>query len=1090
MNCRKLCLSFLVPLFLHACSCGLGAESLRMAMGESLLEMDARGRVISLRGPDGREHAAANAPSAFEVETAEGVFPPSEVTRMGNELHIGFGERGSLRLEIQEERGFVLLRLRELAWKGNAVERLQWFCLPVRGLGTLGSVMNGCYDDRFATALMGTEVPVRARSIPPSAAGVDQQGCSHRFTPAGTEARQGRVCARFEATSRRPDQAGWSMAGRGFAMPQDLRGLRALRAWIHGDGSGQMLKIQLNDASGGYRDDYVKIDFTGWRQVTMDKPALNTIALERVERLNFYYNGLPAGRSVICLLDQVEALTGEGTAERTVLLEDFEDPGSPLWSFEGTRLYAETVRRHGIEPAGVGVIACPRAEFEDTIARFEAAAGLPSPRLEGHWGKASPAAKRSYLFITRFGEADAEEVIGFARRGGFDAILIGQESWCASTGHYPVNRQGFPGGLASLRSTVGKLQQAGFKVGLHYLAPSIYPPDTYLTPVPDPRLVRDAFAELAAPVDAGADFVPTRAVPADFPAEDGGYRGQGSIIQIGEELLQYAERSLEPPYGFRGCRRGVLGTRAAAHGAGERVGHLLKSYGYFLFDMDTGLLDEVAGHLAEVVNATGVDMIYWDGSERLQGDHWYYNAKLHQAFYRRFAKKDLLIQGSSYSHYSWHIVSRQASADGHGDLKGYLDERTPGFRWYRANLMPLDIGWYYVYDTKTTTDQFEYVLNKSLGFDASISLQTSPRHIREHPYIGEIVDLVGAYERLRLSGQVPESTRARLREPRKDYRLVRGEGGEALQRVIYEPFHDIQSLDGEANGWSVEVPGGGALAGVQVLVPGGQWLEAGPSYRAAGSVLLEDFEDVTAYRGGTLAGVTQRFEGASQGGKEGRTHAVYTAESALAGNDGWSYVSRSFPQPLDLSGHKGIGLWLRGDGGGGKFKLQMRDGKDAVDFYLDNDFAGWRYHQLARPARDAIDYARVSQLLLYYNALPGKTKISCAIDDVRALPALDDAFVAQPRFEVAGQSLSWPLRLGVGGSLTAWPGDKPRLTGMASREDGAAVELPPLPAVTLPPGRHEVRFTAAPPLVQAVSVRLLLVTPERLPLQPGKGEAP
>src|SRR5690606_315238 len=139
--------------------------------------------------------------------------------------------------------------------------------------------------------------------------------------------------------------------------------------------------------------------------------------------------------------------------------------------------------------------------------------------------------------------------------------------------------------------------------------------------------------------------------------------------------------------------------------------HLLKSYGYFLFDMDTSLINEVAENLARVVNTCRADMVYWDGSERLQGDHWYYNAKLHKAFYDRFRNKNMLLQASSHNHYSWHIVSRNASADGHGDLKGYLDQRTPSFAWFRNNLMPLDIGWYYVYNTDATTDMFEYVLN-------------------------------------------------------------------------------------------------------------------------------------------------------------------------------------------------------------------------------------------------------------------------------------------------------------------------------------------------------------------------------------------
>ena len=67
-----------------------------------------------------------------------------------------------------------------------------------------------------------------------------------------------------------------------------------------------------------------------------------------------------------------------------------------------------------------------------------------------------------------------------------------------------------------------------------------------------------------------------------------------------------------------------------------------------------------------------------------------------------------------------------------------------------------------------------------------------------------------------------------------------------------------------------------------------------------------------------------------------------------------------------------IGFWLRGDGKGGRFKLQLRDGEGATDYYIDNDYEGWRYHQLPRPQEDPIDYSRVRYLAFYYNVLPGK----------------------------------------------------------------------------------------------------------------------
>jgi len=717
------------------------------------------------------------------------------------------------------------------------------------------------------------------------------------------------------------------------------------------------------------------------------------------------------------------------------------------------QLAADVLTKHGLQPAGVGIIACSRDQFERTIERFEQAAGLPSPHPGGVWSKLSPETKRSYLFIAKFKETDTDDVITFAKRGGFGTILISQDSWCGSTGHYPVNTKAFAEGLTGLQKTVARMKRAGLKVGLHFLAPSILPPDPYLTPIPDPRLVRDAHADLSTEVDSKADFIPTSQMPESFPAEGGGETGPGTIIQIGQELIHYRERSMQAPYGFRGCTRGLHGTAATSHSRAEKVDHLLQSYGYFLFDMDSTLLDEVAEHFARVANACEIDMVYWDGSERLQGDHWYYNAKLHKAFYDRLKNKDMLCQGSTYSHFSWHIVSRFASADGHGDLKGYLDQRSVQFADYRRNLMPIDIGWYYVYDTKSTLDQYEYILNKCLGHDASFSLQTSPDVIRTHPYIGAVVDMVGAYERLRLKGNLSEDFHRRLRVPQVDYHLHDGK----LQRVVYTPWHTVMAIDGKSNVWYIDVKEGPAKVGLQLRVLEGGWPQPGASYAAAGSRLLEDFHDPRAYRQveGLRPGVTHSTRPGSRG-------VVYSAASSLKVPEGWSYVGKRFNPPLDLSSHKGIGFWLCGDGKGGLFKLQMGDDKGATDYYIANDYQGWRYHQLAWPSRNPIDCGHVSSMTWYFNNLPPHSTVSCEVAGVRALPALDQPTLEQPSLTVGTISLSWPVSLHAGQTLTHWP-----------RESH-------LPVLVLPTGRHTVRFTSSGGLNLPVSLSVVMQEPEEL----------
>ena len=479
------------------------------------------------------------------------------------------------------------------------------------------------------------------------------------------------------------------------------------------------------------------------------------------------------------------------------------------------------------------------------------------------------------------------------------------------------------------------------------------------------------------------------------------------------------------------------------------------------------LIDEVAAHFARVANACEIDMIYFDGSEQLQGDHWYYNARLHKAFLDALGHKDILLQASSYSHYSWHLMARTASADGHGDLKGYLDERSPWFDSYARDGMPLDIGWYYGYDPNSTLDQYEYILGATIGYDSSMSYQVSPAAAAA-PVHGAPARPDPRYETLRLSGRVPEAMRARLHidpvlggqktdaerdkmlDRRREYRLVGPEGHEAFQRVVYGPWHEIRSAGESLAGWTTKVVDGPAQVGAWVHAQAGPWLAAGASYRAPDAVTLEAFDDLAPYTsapgnrrdvrtiapgeaGSVSPGVSQRLELRDDGAREGRRYAVYAASSTRPDPDGWSAIGRSFDPPLDLSGQRGLGFWMRGDGHGGQFKVQLRDATGAMDYYIANDFEGWQYQQLARPEKDAIDYAKVRSLTFYYNGLPGKRAVACGIDDLKALPSLDRPGVTNPWVEVGGRHSSGRACSRPASTWCSGPRGRLHVTGRRSR---------------------------------------------------------
>lgn len=1087
-----------------AAACAADSE---FDLGVAKLSLDDRGYVTPLRFSDGTQWPASGQP-AFWLETdRERVFPES-IKRSGDRLNVAFSGGHAAEFQVAIQPGVAVFELVKLT-PPSGVKQFHLFSLPTAKDGIAIGTLNGVEAGAFAAAVMAAEPNVEAVSQSAGGQHGDRAGCSHTFVPSD-EAKVGRRAARFTATSNAAP-GGWSVVGKSLFKPLDLTGCKAIRAWVHGDGNRQLLKIQLTDNRGGYRDNYLTIDFSGWRQVTLVDSPVNSLRYHQVRGVSFYYNSLPPSQTVSCLIDQVEAVVDRQGTEQVVLLEDFESPHSPLWSSQARSLDVRTGEKHGLTPARFGVLVAPRAELLETVRRFELAARVPSPQLGGQWNKTSAAIKRSYFFLTSFGEDQFDEALAIARRGGFDMILMGQESWCHSTGHYEVNRKHFPDGLEGLKRTIRKFKEAGFRVGLHFLGPSIYPPDPYLTPVPDPRLVKDAFTTLDADMDAKATTIPTATAPTDFPAEDKGYEGSGTVLQIGDELIFYGERSVTAPHGFTNCKRGYLGTKAAAHKKGERVAHLLRSYGYHMFDMDTSLLDEVATNFAKVANACQIDMIYFDGSERLQGDHWYYNAKLHKAFYDKLENKNILLQASSFSHYSWHLLARSASADGHGDLKGYLDERSPAFDWMARNGMPLDIGWYYGYDPNTPLDMYEYVLGATIGYNSSMSFQVSPAAAAAHPFTGEILDLISRYEKLRLSGRVgpamksllridpilggekkPED-REKLRDKRRDYRLLGSEGHEVFQRVFYEPWQEVTSLDGKSNVWPVEVKPETARLGVQIHAQSGPWLNPGPSYRAPDALMMEQFDDLVPYApnakrsrmraiksgeaGSTLPGVTLQLEVRDQGGPDGKRCAVYTADSSLSTSGGWSCIGRSLNPPLDISWHRAIGLWLRGDGKGGAFKLQLLDGSRAADYYIQNNYTGWRYQQLARPANDPIDYGKVRSLLLYYNGLPAKSSVSCGIAGIKALRRLDSRAVVDPWVEVAGKRFAWKGALTEGQYLFFWPGEPVRVFGRPLKE--AQLSADAWEDVSVPAGQYTARFGCAGEPMMPVRVRVTLQSSER-----------
>ncbi len=752
-------------------------------------------------------------------------------------LIVEFEDGTKAKFEAKRRMGSVVLRLLGLDAK-SPVDEIAIFRLGApQGSRIAGQINAAISDDGFHIAVMTAAPNVRPLSSHTGRAQNNLDGCLHLFRPlprgaaenvdGGKTSKDGssdKPVAEFCANSTRENNDGWSVRGRSFAEPLDLTGCRAIRVRVWGDGNGQQLKIQLGGKS-GHRDDYIPIDFKGWRTLDLTAPPLNDLTYDDVRRLYFYYNSLPGKKSVRTLIDRVEAVFGEGADERTVLLEDFADDASPLWDAPTRILSANAYKRRGFEGAQCAIVAAPAGYWPKVVERMQRAAGIPSPRPGGGWREASKYVRDSYFFLTYFNVDEYDAALQFAKRGGFKQILLLQNSWCESTGRYRVNEKNFPGGLPTLRQTIEKFRAEGIRFGLHFLAASVDTNDPYLTPVPDKRFLLGESTTLAADLSADAKTIPTATDATVFPVGEDPYMGSGQVVRIDDELIQYGGVDAN---GLTDCKRGLYGTKVAEHKKGANVSHFIRAYGYHMPDLDTDFIDEIAGNFARLANELPLDMIYFDGSELLQrpgdgSEHWYYNARLHKAFYDKINDKNILYQGSSCSPYSWHMISRSASADGHDDLKAYLEERSGGFLGMKDNNMRLDVGWYYGYDRNATPDMYEYCLGTTIGYDASFSFQASVGAASKHPFIGEILDLIRTYEELRLSGRVPEEVKALLRvDPalygkktveernallgkRNDLRLeTASDGSKSFRRVVYPLWQEI-GADAASRTWELRV---------------------------------------------------------------------------------------------------------------------------------------------------------------------------------------------------------------------------------------------------------------------------------------------
>ena len=442
------------------------------------------------------------------------------------------------------------------------------------------------------------------------------------------------------------------------------------------------------------------------------------------------------------------------------------------------------------------LIAVPTSEFLDVVQEVEKTYHLPSPTINGKWAKQSPDVDTNYLFID-VSEQTADQVIAYAKLGGFKYVLIPWSSWASSRGSYPINRINFPQGEESLKKTIDKFHATGIKVGMHMLTSLISKNDPLVRPKPDARLLKDAATTLAEDIDARTTTINASGSLSAFmdgvrQHDDGADRGID--IQIDDEII-YCRQINDADNVFSDCRRGAYGTVKNSHKTGAPVHRLAQGAGSYMADLKTSLKDEIADRIASVVNICGFDMIYFDGTEqdRANGPFWYYVGQQQTAIAKRI-KRDMLYQGSAMSHWLWHIFSRKTCAD-HAAIavKNYMDHyKLHVMKHYRANFMPAELGWCGLLaggldHPATTVEDIEHYGTRMIAYGVPISIQTKLAALERNPQSADLLQRLKQIHELRLSGKLAASQREQMKNGY--WSLFDDAGGVAIKPLEPEKIH-------------------------------------------------------------------------------------------------------------------------------------------------------------------------------------------------------------------------------------------------------------------------------------------------------------
>ncbi|MBO7215050.1 MAG: hypothetical protein J6V66_06095 [Clostridia bacterium] len=538
---------------------------------------------------------------------------------------------------------------------------------------------------------------------------------------------------------------------------------------------------------------------------------------------------------------------------------------------------------------------------------------LPKSKRGGPYAKnASESAKKTYtLHWTVINDDNFDEQVAYFRSFGIEQINI-HNSMVYYAGSYEVMESAYPGGLEEFKRITKRLKAEGFELGFHPYVFFINPNDRYISPIPHEDI--DVLREFTLKEDislSDSEIFTVERLDGVTPFLAYVFLNS-QTMRIDDELVKF--KAVDESGRFYQVERGVLGTKVAEHKKGAKIYQYKEYFFHYLAKAGSKLFYEMARNMAKLYNEIGFDSIYFDaldGAAQLEGEDyaWYHAMDFVREFFAHI-DHDPTFDACHNMQYTgtWFVRSRFGAVD--REIIAYNDYKESQAHYNKkvARRMGVneEFGWlelypetprseYYLQVMPQRKENFAFLYGKLMATGGCTTyLEVIPKK-QQIPAVLEYRDIIKEYNDYKNAHELSQESKDYLLSERAECLIDNGVLKKATFNVYR--FEHLDKVNKIINKFDTQKP----------------FIRIENLYSAKDY----DTDGIVIHGGCTLSNgdnIKTQFEA------------------------------------VDLSKHLGLGVWIKGDNGGGlvEFTIGLVKGGTPCRgvMYIRNDFEGWRYFAL------------------------------------------------------------------------------------------------------------------------------------------------